>query len=545
MPKKHHKPTTPKPNTTVHPSLTSFASSKFNNVSPKTKDGQSVNDLIHHLRRTQLTKHEEVAASLSRVAPRSVHPSIRNLLELPVTPPPRPRPGTRRVGERRVRRTPGPAEPLSWLVPNDASHRQAFDEGRKIIGNDRRERNIRLDRLPGAHFPATGSLQHMVLKSMALHWDSHLLYDGAFLSELPTPMRQMLLSYVATYTDHSSMEVGMKGFKPLFFDYSDNDNDTISDVTRLDLGSSLGRWMTFKQLSREIKGPDRPESRARTRDNENAPPSSWEEEADPGFPMNTIPRTPTQPLHQRFSNLKYLSLANPTHREASWPSLLNLLSHLSTITHLSLAYWPTPTLTPNALTASMKHQKLNSLTFAYGGTDMYSAFENNWVEAAGVLRRLSKITYCLKWLDLEGCSDWLPALSWNGIDLEGNFHAAAGPEWNSAWRGLEWLGLDPGWFPDVSDAEDSYLIYERDKTLLREIEIGCRGSPRIGATGIEGQMARIKERDEYRKLIERAVEVKKQVQAIRMGGGGRWLEVSLGQEREDELRMRVCGDRVK
>ncbi|OAX82363.1 hypothetical protein ACJ72_03280 [Emergomyces africanus] len=537
MPKKHYKSATPKPNSTVHPSLTSFASSKIKNGDPKAKDGRSVNDLIHHLRRTQLSRYDEVAASLSRVAPRSVHPSIRNLLELPETPPPRPRPGgTRLVGERRVRRTPGPAAPLSWLAPNDSSNRQDVDEGRKIAGNDKRKINIRLDRLPGTRFPATGSLQHMILKSMALNWDSHLLYDG-----------QLLLSYVATYTDQASMEVRMHGLKPLFLDSSDNEFiGTHSDVIRLDLGSSLGHWMTFKQLSREIKGLDGSESRARGRNIEDMPPSSWEEEeADPECATPTIPRTPSQPLQQRFSNLKFLSLANPTGREASWPSLLALLAHLSTITHLSLAYWPTPTVTPNSLTASMKHPKLNSLSFAYGGTDMYSAFENNWVEAAGVLRRLSKTTYCLKWLDLEGCSVWLPALSWNGFDLAGNFHATAGPEWNGAWRGLEWLGLDPGWFPDVSDVEDSYLIYERDKTLLREIENGRCGSPWNGATSIEAQRARIRERDEYRKLIERAVEVKRQVQAIRTGCGGRWLEVSLGLESEDEPRMRVCGDWVR
>ncbi|KKZ62861.1 hypothetical protein EMCG_02795 [[Emmonsia] crescens] len=545
MTKKHYKSTTSKPNSTAHPSLTSFANSKCKNGGSKAEEGRTVNDLIHHLRRTQFSRHDEVAASLSRVAPRSVHPSIRNLLELPETPPPRPRPGTRAVGERRVRRTPGPAAPLSWLVPNVTSNTQDSENGRKIAANDTRERNIRLDRLPGIRFPAEGSLQHMILKSMALNWSSHLLYDGVFLSELPTPVKQVLLSYVATYTDHASMEVGMQGLKPLFLDSSDDDIiETHSDVTCLDLGFSLGRWMNFKQLTREIKGADGPESRSRARKNEDAPPTSWEEEPDTEYSGSAIPQTPTQPLH-RFSNLKFLSLANPIPREANWSSLLHLLTHLSTITHLSLAYWPTPTITPNSLTASMKHPKLNSLSFPYGGTDTYSAFENNWIEAVGVLRRLSKTTYCLKWLDLEGCSDWLPALSWNGIDLAGNFHATAGPEWNGAWRGLEWLSLGPGWFPDISDVEDSYLIYERDKILLREIETGRADPPPPRIGGSEDKRARIRERDEYRKLIERAVEVKKQVQAIRREGGGRWLDVSLGPDSENELRMRVCGDGVR
>ncbi|PGG97647.1 hypothetical protein GX51_07214 [Blastomyces parvus] len=545
MPKKHHKPTSPKPSTPVHPSLTSFTGSKTQSSGSATRDGRSVNDLIHHLRRTQVSRRDGVSASLSRVAPRSVHPSIRNLLGLPETPPPRPRPGTRVVGERGARRTPGPAAPLSWLVPNDTLNGQDSERKRKSTCDDAQERNLRLERLPGIRFPAEGTLQYMVLKSMAVNWDSHLLYDGVFLSELPSPTKQLLLSYISTFTDHASMEVGMQGLKPLFLDISDDGIiETYPDVTRLDLASCLGRWMTLKQLAREIKVADRSESRSHGRKIEGSTLPSWEEETDMEYPSATIPLAPTQPLQQRFPNLKFLSLANPIPREASWHSLLNLLPHLSTITHLSLAHWPTPTLTPNSLTASMKHPKLSSLSLPYGGTDIYSAFENNWVEAAGILRRLSKTTYCLKWLDLEGCCDWIPALSWDGFDLEGNFHAAAGPEWNGAWRNLEWLGLGPGWFPDVSDVEDSYLIHERDKTVLREIESGRYGSSSLGAAGIEEKKALIGERDAYRSLIERAVEVKKQVQAIRRAGGGRWLEVSLGLESEDELRKKVCGDVV-
>ncbi|EEH35820.1 hypothetical protein PAAG_00143 [Paracoccidioides lutzii Pb01] len=548
MPKKYHKFTNSKPSSTVHPSLTSFAALGPKNGGSKAESGHSVNDLIRHLRRTQVSRHDEAVAGPSLVAPRSVHPSIRNLLELPETPPPRPRPGTRVVGERRVRRTPGPAAPMSWLVPNNMTDRgqPGGENEHDDVGNDIGGRNIRLDRLPGILFPQECSLQHMILKSMALNWDSHLLYDGVFLSELPTLMKQLLLSYIATYTYHASMEIGMKGLKPLFLDGSEDDvKETHSDVIRLDLGSAIGRWITLKQLTREVKATDGPESLSHSKKQENTPPFSWEEEAEAQHSSSIISTTLPQPLQQRFHNLKFLSLANPIPQEANWPSLLNLLNHLSTITHLSLAFWPTPTLTPNSLTASMKSPKLSSLTFAYGGTDMYSAFENNWIEAAAVLRKLSKVTYCLKWLDLEGCSDWLPALSWNGIDAHGNFHVTAGPEWNGAWRGVEWLALGPGWFPDVSDVEDLYFIYEKDKALLRGVEPESGDPPTPGSSRVRDRKFCIKERDEYRRLIGSALEVKKQVQAIRTKGGGKWLEVTLGPESEGELRMRVCGDIVK
>src|SRR5204863_2644747 len=118
MPKKHHKPTTPKPKHTVHPSLGSFSSSDAQHGSSSPTKERSVTELIQHLRRTQvINQYSENTAGPSGITPRSVHPSIRNILELPETPPPRPRPGTRPLGAHRLRRAPGPPPPVSWLSP--------------------------------------------------------------------------------------------------------------------------------------------------------------------------------------------------------------------------------------------------------------------------------------------------------------------------------------------------------------------------------------------------------------------------------------------
>jgi hypothetical protein len=246
-------------------------------------------------------------------------------------------------------------------------------------------------------------------------------------------------------------------------------------------------------------------------------------------------------------------------------SLLNLLSHLSTLTHLSLAHWPIPTLTPHALSAKMRHPKHKSLSFSYGGTDTYSAYENNWDEASGMLRRLSRATYCLKWLDLEGCSDWFPALSWDSVNSDGTY-ATSGPEWNGSWRDLAWLGLGAGWFPDLSK-EDVHLLYQSDalarnrevmgtfiappqptalETFFRSRLRQLGGSARLSTD--EGQeprnwdddeatrekYIRRKERDAYRGILEIAVNVKRRIQAIRRDAGGKWLEISLGLESEEE-----------
>ena len=49
----------------------------------------------------------------------------------------------------------------------------------------------------------------------------------------------------------------------------------------------------------------------------------------------------------------------------------------------------------------------------YGGTNHYShSLDNDFREAAGVLKRLSNYLYNLEYLDLEGCADWLQALLW-------------------------------------------------------------------------------------------------------------------------------------
>lgn len=112
-------------------------------------DSPSVNDLISHLRRTQLPPPTEQNAQSSRsyVSPRSVHPSLRNLLELPETPPPRPRPNARHaaIGRRPLRPTPGPPPPESWVSGNTSASVTTEDETptklEKVI--------YRLGRLPG------------------------------------------------------------------------------------------------------------------------------------------------------------------------------------------------------------------------------------------------------------------------------------------------------------------------------------------------------------------------------------------------------------
>lgn len=531
MPKKHRKSLTPKPSNTVHPSLQTFSYPRAQNRSTSSSNSRSVNDILQHLRRTQISSRADNGTQNQsfNTAPGSVHPSIRNVLALPQPPAPRPR-TVQRVGGRRIRRTPGPAAPSSWLV-NNSTDESSRDEDLFLAENVADGGRLRLDRLPGIVLPPQQSLQHTVLKNMALNWDWHLICDHVYLSELPTRVKMILLSYIGSYTNHPSMQVGMSGLKPLFMDVDeDGVVDAHPDVTRLDLSCALGRWFSLKRFKSELASSNQPATESPE------VPLSWDQEPlhNPPFVASPIISQPS-----RFKNLTYLSLANPTPNGANWNSLIKLMTSLSTLTHLSLAYWPPPT-TSSASPASLP----NVVPLSASSSTKASSFDRN--EAASVLRRLCKTTYCLKWLDLEGCSEWISALAPNaeGEDTSSQFC----PEWNGSWRGIEWLGLGPGWFPDLS-GEESYLLYEAD--AIAERQARARPVNRLGprddqplddasdSDSTDTHFKRRKERNLYRSLIERAVNVRNALRDIRRQAGGRWISVNLGPE-SDEERGRVC-----
>lgn len=602
MPKKHHKSNFAKPANTVHPSLLSSSSRHNQNGGSRASEQQpSVNDLINHLRRTQVStpSAEDRNASPSRFvpapAPRTVHPSLRNLLEVPETPPPRPRPNAPRIGigARRLRRVAGPPPPESWLLgtggPGGSSSDTARDDDLAAItaADERRRVIYRLERLPGAVFPRRDGLLHMVLKSMALNWAWHVEYDGVFLATLPGQVKVLLLSYIAVYARDLHLKGLMQGLRPLFLKGSDEENndhdgydegndgdyysgrETDTEISRLDLGGALGRWLTFKQLTSELVASRKPETQPVQLKPEDTIPTSWDEEAEDGednfkAPSSSPLPKSLNPTTLRFENLRFLSLAHPNPASANWNSLVTLLSRLSTITHLSLAHWPVPTLTPNAINASIRHPVHRSLTFAYGGTDSYAAMENNWAEAAVVLRKLARLTYCLKWLDLEGCGDWIRALCWEDVGPDGEAYGSTGAVWNGSWRDIEWIGLGPGWIPpgidDVEpDGKNSLGNLSSSRSLAASIHAPPPPQTRGDLTNApEPETAtdnlpwdvdierikyrRTKEVERFRALVDNAKAVQSHVLQLRREGRGKWVRFSLGlEEVPGELLERLLG----
>ncbi|KAJ5665846.1 uncharacterized protein N7477_008294 [Penicillium maclennaniae] len=464
MPKKHRQ-SFAKPASTPHHSLTS--SGRHNDQIQRS--ATSVNDLISHLRRTQVTssaEHEtQASSSVSRSTDslRSVHPSLRDILELPETAPPRPRPNTRRtaIGGRRVRIIPGPPPPESWLT-EDSKRSQEEDD--KLSLKEIQKPIYRLERLPGAKFPGESSLSHAILKSMASNWAWHLEYDGSFLAQLPYHVKDVLLSYIAVYADTSPGYLWRKdGLMRGSIEEEDIDGDEnmIHDaaVTRLDFSRALGYWISFKQIAHELRPSAKSAIPEFQRDAEEIIPASWDELVDSNETISTatssfqklpIPKALDQP---RFQNLRYLSFAHPEPSSAKWDSLIHLLSRLPTITHLSLAHWPIP---------------CRSSTFPRS-REPNDSFRDNTVlaDAAAVLRQLARSSYCLKWLDLEGCSEWIEALTYQGSDPDGREYSreVCGPEWNGPWRDIEWIGLGPGFEcpEDIPEGKSSSSGPSQDK----------------------------------------------------------------------------------
>ncbi|CAP80893.1 hypothetical protein E8E15_010375 [Penicillium rubens] len=528
MPKKHQRFHT-KPASLAHHSLASSGSRQDGGSGLQSSASTtSVNDLISHLRRTQIPNASSDDPPSSQrtqrsfVAQRSVHPSLRDVLELPETAPPRPRPGPRRTifGVRPSRPTVGPPPPASWLSQNT---NRAGDQGlRARIPGAPEEEIHRLARLQGPLFPDQRSLVHLLLKSMALNWCWHVEYDGPFLSHLPNHIKELLLSYVAVYARGTPLRGYMKGLKPLFLAPQDQDQigkeipgfnesravDGDFKIVRLDLGNALGNWITLKQLTNEVILSPPPAVGVSDNKIEEAVPASWDEAVDNGggeamldhLPAPSMPKAITQAL--RFPELRALSLAHPKPSAASWTGLLDLLAHLPTLTHLSLAHWPIPCRNPRTATTRIRGQEDRFLT--------PDAVDNNWAEVASILRQLSRSTYCLKWLDLEGCGEWLPALKWVGKDPDGFPQSpdSVGPEWNGSWRDVEWLGIGPG-FRDLTKSDDSSHVPSHEVAAQE--------------TGPPDSI--------HAYHLQNARDVMRHIRQIRKGR--KWLEIELGLGLED------------
>ncbi|KAA8564298.1 hypothetical protein EYC84_011242 [Monilinia fructicola] len=438
MPKKRFTSQYSKPASTVHPSLNSNATASAS--ASQNKNAPSVNDLINSARKIGIspTEHLRAASSLTP-SPHTLPPQIRHLLSHPETPSPTPR---RPVHNRRFdangRRIPaGPAAPRSWL---EGSRHAPADVRRRFRLQQNGEEGRLFQRGVG-YFPGLGgdtnghgrnggrSLLEICLKTLARDWEEMSVYEDwaprvedptclAILEDSAAEGEISLEGRVEEETEDWEEEVDGKS--------TGGNND---DFFRLDLGGSIGRSISLKQLSTLLTTTT--------------------------INKETIPRS----LPAIIPHLTHLSLSHPP-STISWPRLLALTPHLKTLTHLSLAYWPLPSLTPNSSTTFFESPIAGRRDIQYGASNMYSrTLDGDFSESALVLKKLANGVYGLEYLDLEGCIEWILALEdANGVD------------WGNQWRRLSTLILRSGMRRDVLDSEmpDFEAWSEKEKHVYRK-----------------------------------------------------------------------------
>jgi len=362
MPKKRFTSQYSKPQSTVHPSLnTSGASSG----SSSSRDAPpSVNDLLSSLRKSQVPADQRA----------------------------------------------GPAPPPSWNLINDrlGSKKRTKDglhphDVNELPGLDAYPKKSRTAE-PRASERDERSLQNMCMRLMAVEWEFMREFERNNLAGLPTRLRMQLLSNIAVYGPVEG--VGFEGMKSIV-DFPEDQDDPgkeesdghNEDFYRLDLSGSVGRSVSFKQLVELVEKPVE-EIRLQSQND------SWDD--------NLI-RT----LTPRIPHLTHLSLSHPP-STISWPKFLQFSKYVPTLTHLSLAHWPVPCLTPNSKSTVVSSKFGRDIQ--YGGTNFYShSLDNDFSEAASILRRLASTLYDLEYLDITGCTSWIRALLWRedgepGID---------------------------------------------------------------------------------------------------------------------------------
>ncbi|KAI9887147.1 MAG: hypothetical protein M1823_001054 [Watsoniomyces obsoletus] len=475
MPKKRQGFKSTKPSPTVHPSLSRSPVS----TSPRPDDEaspSSVNQLLSHLRKSQ-AKTSGVGSS----------DTIRPNSELALFLGSHERTPTLQNRNRPLRRPPGPAPPPSWSnsVGGDSDSmdpEQEFDQRWEMIRN----RPSRFGRCPGYNAPGKESLQHLTLKKLAQTWDVQAYYNQHHLGYLPIRLKYQLLEYIAVYGPECGLTI--RDLRMLFPNSEEDPEWACNEeVTYLDLSRSIGRSISLKQLKSFLKtgshqkhGADThteprlgPAPVVRSSSNseglkmdtqredarDRSVPSASDEEMEDSWEAfdDTLTHKSIPSSAFRFNNLTHLILSHPP-STISWSDLLSLAPTLATITHLSLAYWPAPSLTPAAM-ESMYPKRATA--YDEGVLGNYATGDRMVEIAADILRRLSKATYCLKWLDLEGCFRWLRGLYWN--------YDGRGIEWTGPWRGLQTLIIRMPHGIFVSDVPPFYrVIYKSSLGSNRE-----------------------------------------------------------------------------
>lgn len=403
-----------------------------------------MNDLLANLRRSSAgpsTPREPTANSPS------VHPVIRDILQIPETPAPAPRRRARPRFDVNGRRLPaGPPPPRSWVSSRQDYGALSYTSRPSRLNLPTGEHST----LPGAYSPDRGSLIDLVLRNLAVDWEFQRVYNQYHLYFLPDHLKPPLIRLISISHGVSLSDLKLLLLPPVegSDDAEFGDEASVSqEVICLDLSTSLGRSIGLKEVT-DFLFPARQDVKLEE------PEDSWDSAAEkpPSLPPVLLP------------NLTHLSLAlDPDHASGgSWKQLLALASKASSITHLSLAYWPDPCLTPRARYTSVT-SPATGRSVPYAGTSYYShSLDRDWSEALLVLRKLSRSLYELEFLDLTGCAPWFHAL------LAESDHDRV--DWAGSWGKISELRLYTGWRPGEDALTSEQLAHVEALATAEKVE---------------------------------------------------------------------------
>ena len=505
---------------------TASAGSSSSHGAPGAGDSPAtVNERLSELRQIEtpqaLQKKLDLAAAVGHA---SVPPELRGILGVPDTAPPKPKLGVR-VRERM--RTPGPAPPKSWLYGSSTWHPSLVGKGGKsrrkarsvqeVEERNRPESVLRLENLLSGRTNLAHQqpprLVHLTLKRVAENW--HLLDEEDYpaLVDLPLRLRLRLLSYLGFFgptIDVAALQALCDGHE---------------QVEQLDLsGLAAHGQLSLKKLSRLLA----PVKEA----------SQWDDVADVAESWDTVETAMSsltiRPATSRFAALARLSLSHPP-PTAAWRDLLALAKNIPQVTHLSLAYWPRPTLTPNLVTATISAQ--GSPDVRAGASHYYSNIDHDFAEPATLLRQLSYSLLRLQWLDLEGCSEWSPALGTLAKNSTATILPADNDSWSSTttswnvftetWKSLSYIRLAQGSSPSQLGlqaylAAGSTSVSPALRSMLLKMVSNFSPASVEDAYGTDFKIARIWTGNEQRLFATQT-----QINAVRRERGCRPVTVDL------------------
>ncbi|KAF3906279.1 hypothetical protein ABW20_dc0102886 [Dactylellina cionopaga] len=460
-----------------HPGASLSSSSSVAVLDPNLERGgtaSSVNELLTHLRLTQTPNHgrDELPdvggdgggrANIDALAPApTLHPSIQAMMG--VAPPAlSQQPRARGFNAPNSWRTRNGFDPYRRLQDGESTTSSAsgFEaKGSSMLPNFEVGSAFDLENINGSDSDGPLSLVNMCLRSVARNWAFHVVYDKYFLRELRNAHKSLLLAHLAAYTlsrrqqyvaeeevllgsiNKSSFELLFRATFPA--DKYDATDDVVAAeidkslptagteyMTHLNFAGSIGYSISLKDLSRLFSRKLSPIAETQTLSSKAAGKQpvldSWEDFIDNDDESARISNPLSPDLRIRhFPNLTHLSLAYPKASTISFSDLLKLAKDgIPTITHLSLAGWPTPSSGASSLPLDIR--------------------------VSTNIRHLSHNLICLRYIDVSDCDSEM----YKGFQ--------AGGDWSECWKKVDEVIARQG---QALSARGVRLLSSRNKAIM-------------------------------------------------------------------------------